>query len=149
MCDIGWGVDAPTPTEAKPPETPMLRARQSPTHQIERRWTPESEPTSPLFERPQFPSEIDPEKFVKLLNEEYGRVCRASLEGWWNRALKIDWTSETRVLDVGMVLALVGQAKEGLAAGGVRYLKFPNDGGTYNVIDWRTGEKWSNDERAP
>jgi len=36
-----------------------------------------------------------------------------------------------------------------LAADGVRYFKFPNDAGGYNIIDWKTGEKRSVDEKAP
>lgn len=149
MCGIGWGMNAPTPTEVRPAATPTLRRWPTPTQRFERNWIPEPEPTSPSLELPHFPSQIDPEKFVQFLNREYGRVCRASLKGWWNRALKIDWTSETKVFNSMLVLALVGKAKEGLAASGVRYFKFPNDGGTYNVVDWHTGDKWSNDERAP
>jgi hypothetical protein len=31
---------------------------------------------------------------------------------------------------------------------GIRYLKFPNDSGGYNIIDWKTGDKSSVDEWA-
>jgi hypothetical protein len=47
------------------------------------------------------------------------------------------------------VLAEIGSVKSALYDDGVRYLKFPNDAGGYNVIDWKTGEKTSADERAP
>jgi hypothetical protein len=45
-------------------------------------------------------------------------------------------------------MAAIGQSKETLYSKGIRYLKFPNDSGGYNVIDWKTGEKSSVDERA-
>ena len=48
-----------------------------------------------------------------------------------------------------LVFAAVGNAKDALYVGGVRYFKFPNDAGGYNVIDWKTGEKTSVSEGAP
>lgn len=45
----------------------------------------------------------------------------------------MDWTAETVKLHIG-------EAKEGRYAIGGRYLKFPNDAGGYNVIDWQTGK---------
>jgi hypothetical protein len=47
------------------------------------------------------------------------------------------------------VLAKVGSVKEMLYNDGVRYFKFPNNAGTYNIIDWKTGEKSSTKDRAP
>lgn len=94
-------------------------------------------------------STIDPERAVALINKEFGRVCEASLSGWWAKTLKLDWTAETEPIHVGVVLAAIAKIKEGLYGGGVRYLQFPNDAGTYNVIDWQTGQKTSTTERAP
>lgn len=92
---------------------------------------------------------VDPELAVAVINREFGRVCEASLNGWWWKTLKLDWTRDTAILHVGAVLAAIGKIKDGLYRGGVRYLQFPNDAGTYNVIDWKTGQKSSISERAP
>ena len=107
-----------------------------------------SEEREVLSEKPPRTS-ISPERVVEVLNTEFGRVCKAELSGWFGRTLKIDWTAETKLLHVGAVFAAVASVKEGLAAAGVRYFQFPNDAGTYNVIDWATGKKSSIDERAP
>jgi hypothetical protein len=88
------------------------------------------------------------EKVVDVLNTAYGNVCHAELEGFFSKTLKIDWTSNTVKLHVIKVLAEIGSVKESLYKDGVRYLEFPNDRGTYNVIDWKTGEKTSTSERA-
>jgi hypothetical protein len=45
-------------------------------------------------------------------------------------------------------MAAIGKSKETLYSKGIRYLKFPNDSGGYNIIDWKTGDKSSVDERA-
>ncbi len=87
--------------------------------------------------------------FVALMNENYGRICHLKLEGWGGRTLRVDWTAETVKLHILRVMAEIGEAKEELYGDGVRYLKFPNDVGGYNVVDWQTGEKKSVDERAP
>jgi hypothetical protein len=63
--------------------------------------------------------------------------------------LKIDWTSRATKLNAAMVLAAVGTVKETLYKDGVRYFKFPNNEGGYNIVDWKTGEKASVSERAP
>jgi hypothetical protein len=65
------------------------------------------------------------------------------------KTLKVDWTSSTKLLHALQVFAAIGNAKDTLYARGVRYFKFPNDAGGYNVIDWKTGEKTSVNERAP
>lgn len=88
-------------------------------------------------------------KVVDLLNSEYGAVCTAILEGWGSDTLKVDWTSRTTKLHVIQVIGSVGTAKSVLYGDGVRYFKFPNDAGGYNIIDWKTGEKTSVSERAP
>lgn len=85
---------------------------------------------------------------VDLLNSQYGGVCEATLEGWFSKTLKIDWTSRTTKLHALKILAEIGSVKERLYADGVRYFKFPNNAGGYNIIDWRTGEKTSVNERA-
>ena len=84
-----------------------------------------------------------------LLNAEYGRVCSAELEGRFEKTLKIDWTSNTNRIHLTKIFYEIETVKEGLFKDGVRYFKFPNDGGTYNVIDWKTGDKWSTPEHAP
>lgn len=47
------------------------------------------------------------------------------------------------------VMAAIGESKEAIYEKGIRYLKFPNDTGGYNVIDWKTGDKSSINESAP
>ena len=89
------------------------------------------------------------ERVVEFLNTEYGRVCRAELEGLFEKTIKIDWTSDTTRIHAYKILGEIGEIKEALFRDRVRYLQFPNDGGTYNVIDWKTGDKWSVPERAP
>ena len=48
-----------------------------------------------------------------------------------------------------VVLAAIGKTKPTMYDAGIRYLKFPNDGGGYNILDWKTGEKTSISDRAP
>jgi hypothetical protein len=75
--------------------------------------------------------------------------ARRLLEGWFSKTLKIDWTASTIVLHAVKIFSEIASVKEDLYRGGVRYFKFPNNSGGYNIIDWRTGEKTSTDERAP
>jgi hypothetical protein len=91
----------------------------------------------------------DAKTIVRVINLEYGNVCNANLEGWFSKTLKIDWTVRTTKLHVMRILAEIGTVKNDLYEDGVRYFKFPNDAGGYNVIDWKTGQKTSVDERAP
>jgi hypothetical protein len=91
----------------------------------------------------------DAKTIVSVMNAMYGNVVNASLEGWVSKTLKIDWTTRTTKLHAMKVLAEIGSVKSDLYEGGIRYFKFPNDAGGYNVIDWKTGEKTSVDERAP
>jgi hypothetical protein len=88
-------------------------------------------------------------KIADVINSQFGRVCEAKVEGMFSNTLRLDWTAETKKLHMITVMAAVGKAKESIYAKGIRYLKFPNDAGSYNVIDWKTGEKSSIDERAP
>ncbi len=88
------------------------------------------------------------EAVVGFLNTSYGNVCHAELTGFFSKTLKIDWTRNTVQLHAVKVLGEIGSVKEELYKDGVRYLQFPNDAGTYNVIDWKTGEKSSTSERA-
>jgi len=90
----------------------------------------------------------DAKTVVALLNAMYGNVCTATLEGWFSKTLKLDWTAHTNKFAALKVLAEVATVKEDLYSDGVRYFKFPNDAGEYNVIDWKTGEKTSVSERA-
>ena len=86
--------------------------------------------------------------FADLMNLYYGKVCHVSIEGVFTKTIRVDWTSETVVLHTIKVFAEISDAKERLYRDGVRYFKFLNDAGTYNIIDWKTGEKKSNSERA-
>jgi len=94
-------------------------------------------------------SNIDLDTVEFLLNKMYGRVCHAKVKGWFTKTLIIDWTSETNKLTAIRVLAEIGGLKKDLFRNGVRYFQFPNDAGTYNIIDWKTGEKRSISDRAP
>jgi len=88
------------------------------------------------------------DKVVSILNTSYGNICHAELTGIFSKTLKVDWTKNTVKLHAIKVLAEIGSVKEGLYQDGVRYLQFPNDAGTYNVIDWKTGEKTSTPEKT-
>jgi hypothetical protein len=76
-------------------------------------------------------------------------VCKAELSGWFSKTLKIDWTAQTNKLHAMKVFAEIGSVKDKLYEDGVRYFQFPNDAGTYNAIDWKTGVKSSVTEKAP
>jgi len=89
------------------------------------------------------------EDFVALVNVYYGGGCSAKLEGWTSNTLRIDWTKKTVKLHIIKVLGEIGESKLDLYKAGVRYLKFPNDAGGYNIIDWKTGQTRSVAERAP
>ncbi len=86
--------------------------------------------------------------FVTALNGLYGNVCHAELNGFFSKTLKIDWTGNTMKIHAIKIIAEVGDSKNKLYEDGVRYFQFPNDAGTYNVIDWKTGEKNSISDRA-
>jgi hypothetical protein len=88
-------------------------------------------------------------KVADLINEQFGRVCEAKVEGIFSNTLRLDWTSQTNKLNMIVVMAAVGKAKDSIYSKGIRYLKFPNDAGGYNIIDWKTGDKSSIDQRAP
>jgi hypothetical protein len=90
----------------------------------------------------------DGAKIAEIVNSQFGRVCEAKVEGIFSNTLRLDWTAATTKLNVITVMAAIGQSKETLYSKGIRYLKFPNDAGGYNIIDWKTGEKSSVDERA-
>jgi hypothetical protein len=90
----------------------------------------------------------DGAKIAEIFNSQFGRVCEAKVEGIFSNTLRLDWTAATTKLNVITVMAAIGQSKETLYSKGIRYLKFPNDAGGYNIIDWKTGEKSSVDERA-
>ena len=86
--------------------------------------------------------------FVDLMNAYYGNVCRVKIEGVFTKTIRVDWTSQTVMLHTIKIFAEIGDAKDKLYSDGVRYFKFPNDAGTYNVIDWKTGEKKLDHDRA-
>jgi hypothetical protein len=94
-------------------------------------------------------SSYDGTSVASVINTQFGRVCDAKIEGFFSNTLRLDWTAETKKLHMITVMAAIGKAKESIYAKGIRYLKYPNDVGGYNIIDWNTGEKSSIDERAP
>lgn len=85
---------------------------------------------------------------VALINSHFGEYCSARVTGIFTHTLIIDWKPRTTKLQAISVLAGIGKAKERLYTDGVRYFQFPNDAGTYNVVDWKTGEKKSISDRA-
>lgn len=89
------------------------------------------------------------EVIVAMINQMYGNICIAELNGFLSKTLKLDWTSNTNKLHAIKVLAEVGSVRDNLYLDGVRYFQFPNDAGGYNVIDWKSGEKKSISDRAP
>ena len=91
----------------------------------------------------------DADNVVKIINNQYGAVCRAELSGMFSKTLKIDWTSRTVKMHAIKILAEIGSVKERLYADGVRYFQFPNSGGTYNVMDWKTGDKKTISDKSP
>jgi hypothetical protein len=91
---------------------------------------------------------LDADTLVKLINVMYGNVCHAEINGFFSKTLKLDWTANTKKIHAIKVMAEIGSIKEKLYRDGVRYFQFPNDIGTYNVIDWETGEKKSISERT-
>jgi hypothetical protein len=88
------------------------------------------------------------DKVAGVLNTQFGRICEAKIEGLFSDTLTIDWTASTTKLDSIAVMAAIGGAKSNIYDSGVRYFKFPNNSGGYNIIDWKTGEKTSVSERA-
>jgi hypothetical protein len=94
-------------------------------------------------------STYDNSKIADVINSQFGRICQAKIEGFFSDTLRLDWTAQTTKLNAITVLAAVGKSKETMYEKGIRYFKFPNDVGGYNIFDWRTGEKSSIAERAP
>ncbi len=90
----------------------------------------------------------DAKAIVKLINISYGRVATAKLEGWFTKTLRIDWTANTRKIHAMKIFSEIAGVKSQLYNDGVRYFQFPNDAGTYNIIDWKTGKKTSDSDRA-
>lgn len=134
-------IDRLTPKKEPPASQPY----QASPSQPESNSSPEHHAASEAF-----PSEsIDyPRFFTRALNTVYGNVCQAELNGFFSKTLKVDWTINTKKIHAIQILGEIGSSKDKLYLGGVRYFQFPNDQGTYNVIDWRTGEKRSNSELA-
>lgn len=89
------------------------------------------------------------EIIVEAINVQYGNVCHAELTGWFTKTLKLDWTPRTTKLHMLGIMAAIGRFKRELYEDGVRYLQIPNNIGTYNVFDWKTGEKRTISDRAP
>jgi hypothetical protein len=90
----------------------------------------------------------DSSKVADVINSQFGGICEAKVEGISSNTLRLDWTAATTKFNVLTILAAIGKSKETLYSKGIRYLKYPNDAGTYNIIDWKTGQKSSDDEHA-
>lgn len=86
---------------------------------------------------------------ASYLSSMEGNVCSASVSGFFTKTFKVDWTARTTKIQALMVLGQIGKIKERLYQDDVRYFQFPNDSGTYNVIDWKTGKKKSISDHAP
>ena len=133
VANIGELKSALYPSQTSPPNSPPIT--QSPSTQ---EYIPAAAPTN-----------LDAKIVVAVLNSRYGNVCKARLKGFLNKRLILDWTGHTNKLHVLTIFAEVGSVKGDLYRDGVRYFQFPNNAGTYNVIDWKTGEKKSISDRAP
>ncbi|WFU62702.1 hypothetical protein [Bradyrhizobium brasilense] len=141
-CQVGQ-IQASTPKLA---EAPSERANIPLTPPSS---APQPDTRAPVLPAPHSLQRWDEEHVADMINEQFGRICRAKIEGWFSKTLRLDWTSETKTIHAITVLAAIGKSKDRIYEGGIRYLKFPNDAGGYNVIDWKTGDKSSIDESAP
>ncbi len=108
---------------------------------------PERRAASPVISAPV--STGYTEAFLIVMNEKYGNVCKIETSGIFSRTLKVDWTQNTNKLYAMKVFSEIGEAKNRLYEEGVRYFQFPNDSGTYNLVDWKTGEKSSISDQTP
>jgi uncharacterized protein (DUF433 family) len=88
------------------------------------------------------------EDIVLALNASHREYCQAELTGWSGKTLKIDWSIRSKRLQKEEILSEIDRAKTRLLRGGVRYLQVPNDVGTYDLVDWKTGRKKSIDQKA-
>jgi len=125
-----------TPKTVPAPPSPRTLEPSTPAN-------PPSQPSAPQRNTAGFA-----DAFAAVLNSMYGNVCQAEISGFFSKTLKVDWTANTKMIHSIKVLGEVGSAKEQLYNDGVRYFQFPNDAGTYNVIDWKTGEKKSISDKA-
>jgi hypothetical protein len=91
----------------------------------------------------------DKSKIAGIINSQFGAVCQAKVEGTFSDTLRVDWKGATTKINALAVMAAIGKSKEAFYSKGIRYFKYPNESGTYNVIDWKTGDKSSISERAP
>lgn len=85
---------------------------------------------------------------VNVLNSKLGKVCRADLTGFFEKTLTIVWTIDTTYFDADSIMNQIDTVKDKLVNDHVRYFKYPNDGGTYNIKDWKTGDIGSSIERS-
>ena len=85
---------------------------------------------------------------VNVLNSKLGKVCRAQLSGLFEKTLTIDWTKDTTYFDADSIMNQIDAVKKKLLNDGVRHFKYPNDGGTYNIKDWKTGDIGSSIDRS-
>lgn len=77
-----------------------------------------------------------------------GDHCHGEISGIFDLTLRLDWTSRTREDHVKNIFAKVMAERKKLYEDGVRYLEYPNEAGTYNVIDFKTGAKTAINEKA-
>lgn len=77
-----------------------------------------------------------------------GNHCHGEISGIFDLTLRLDWTSRTQPQHVKNILIKVMTDRKKLISDGVRYLEYPNNAGTYNVIDFKTGKRSATDEKA-
>ncbi len=77
-----------------------------------------------------------------------GDHCHGEISGIFDLTLRIDWTSRTREDHVKNIIAKVTAERKRLYEDGVRYFEYPNNAGTYNVVDFKTGARTATNEKA-
>jgi hypothetical protein len=77
-----------------------------------------------------------------------GNHCHGEISGIFDLTLRIDWTSRTGENHVKTILAKIMAERKKLYEDGVRYLEYPNNAGTYNVIDFKTGARTAINQKA-
>jgi hypothetical protein len=87
-------------------------------------------------------------KIAEVIQTQFVGVCETRIEGLFSDTLRLDWTASTTKFNSITVMAAIGNSKSSIYDAGIRYLKFPNNSGGYNIIDWKTGEKTSVSESA-
>jgi hypothetical protein len=85
---------------------------------------------------------------VDVLSSHFSAVSETRLEGWLADTIRIDWRPAATRLDVILIMDTIEKSKPMMYDAGIRYFKYPNSYGTYDVVDWKTGRKTITDEEA-